>query len=591
MMFLKEPKSGSRVERQDEQALKTTGKEVMEEALKVSQEISADVTKQLEWCTKVATVYSLINDPGAEQTWADAERLAGAGSAEPEPEPEGAERTSQGSGPPRCVLTQQLLAAKAKAAALSSDGQRADALLIEALRTGPLMDGNILLKAAHTLAQNGSSRAAKKTGEDAKKILTTKCVVFLIDRSWKPILAPAIKAVQSIFKDHINDRDLIGLYSLGDGWLFKPMQKKGNEAKVEAAIREANAVGGRPHLNPSLLACLAELHKVPSPTSRWLVALTDTVDLEYEQVLFSAPSGGIPEGQPPKKAVGGREMPPEMAAALKKAGAKTGAVTISLMWDNRGGGADLDLHVICPDRSHISYSNKRAGGGELDVDMQARARDPVENVFFKTAKVGNYRAFIRNYSGHSPKPWRSTLSADVPVRLKGSRQELEGVELKHGTCRGTDSSSDVTAFEFEVLPGAALSPIDKQAAASLAKRGSEVVGAIKKLDVNLALIDSKTISGWEPESPRYAFKQTYCTSSFKKHGCVRRWPHFKSNVERFVDAAGRGRGHHLNAANASDVAKRFVRSQSRIPFQRSTSMLTRVAGGSGKADGRGHDGG
>merc|ERR1712072_163984 len=103
----------------------------------------------------------------------------------------------------------------------------------------------------------------------------------------------------------------------------------------------------------------------------------------------------------------------------------------------------------------------------------AGAVNPVENVYFETAKAGHYRVFIRNYSGRSPKSWRATLSADVPVRLKGSRQELEGVELKHGTCRGTGSPSDVTAFEFEVLPGAALSPIDKQAAASLAKRGSE----------------------------------------------------------------------------------------------------------------------
>ena len=64
-----------------------------------------------------------------------------------------------------------------------------------------------------------------------------------------------------------------------------------------------------------------------------------------------------------------------MAARLKQAGAKTGAITISLMWDNGGGcltcqGTDLDLHVVSPSGQKIYYGHRKADGGELDVDMQ-----------------------------------------------------------------------------------------------------------------------------------------------------------------------------------------------------------------------------
>ena len=77
-----------------------------------------------------------------------------------------------------------------------------------------------------------------------------------------------------------------------------------------------------------------------------------------------------------------------MAARLKLAGAKSGEITISLMWDNCGGGTDLDLHVEVPQGDPIYYSNQKSCGGELDVDMQEGATDPVENVFFSKVTPG-----------------------------------------------------------------------------------------------------------------------------------------------------------------------------------------------------------
>ena len=65
----------------------------------------------------------------------------------------------------------------------------------------------------------------------------------------------------------------------------------------------------------------------------------------------------------------------------------------------------------------------------------------------------------------------------------------------------------------------------------------EVVRALKSVkDLNLAIIDSKDISGWMPESNR--------------------WPKFKANIRSFIAAVG-ATGHHLNARNAEEVSKRF----------------------------------
>ena len=74
---------------------------------------------------------------------------------------------------------------------------------------------------------------------------------------------------------------MIGLYSLGGGWIFTPQLKHGNEQALLSKIAGANEVTGYPNLNSSLLECLAELQNIPSYVGRWLVTLSDTVDLEY----------------------------------------------------------------------------------------------------------------------------------------------------------------------------------------------------------------------------------------------------------------------------------------------------------------------
>jgi len=75
----------------------------------------------------------------------------------------------------------------------------------------------------------------------------------------------------------------------------------------------------------------------------------------------------------------------ELKRRLKKYGAKTGDIQISLSWDTKD---DLDLHVLVrPYMSHICWYSKLDGyGGELDIDMNAdeeRLTDqPIENVYW-----------------------------------------------------------------------------------------------------------------------------------------------------------------------------------------------------------------
>lgn len=69
----------------------------------------------------------------------------------------------------------------------------------------------------------------------------------------------------------------------------------------------------------------------------------------------------------------------------------------SLAWYNYD---DLDLYVTCPDGGRIYFCQKRCGGGELDVDMNAggrQSREPVENVSFTSLTDGVYTVQVDQY--------------------------------------------------------------------------------------------------------------------------------------------------------------------------------------------------
>lgn len=95
---------------------------------------------------------------------------------------------------------------------------------------------------------------------------------------------------------------------------------------------------------------------------------------------------------------------------VKKAGGNVvGELCCRLSWSNYD---DLDLHFLKDsehihsmyDTDHIYFRNKRALGGELDVDMNAgsgKTREPVENIFWHNLKqlpVGVYRLIVNQYN-------------------------------------------------------------------------------------------------------------------------------------------------------------------------------------------------
>jgi len=123
----------------------------------------------------------------------------------------------------------------------------------------------------------------------------------------------------------------------------------------------------------------------------------------------------------------------ELRARLEREGAKSSDVQISLMWNNYN---DLDLHVVCPSGERIHGGNKKSDcGGELDVDANVRAetRKPVENVFWEEGKApaGKYQVYVHYYKKHKKRRSKDPTKFQVIVNQGGEPYEYNG-ELSMG---------------------------------------------------------------------------------------------------------------------------------------------------------------
>jgi hypothetical protein len=111
------------------------------------------------------------------------------------------------------------------------------------------------------------------------------------------------------------------------------------------------------------------------------------------------------------------------AERAREQGARGGRIQVILAWDDRN---DLDLMILCPNGQRIFYDNRRACGGELDVDRNAGgtiAAQPVENVVFAAEPLpGRYRIIVSNY-GHNP-PSPSTSAFRVTLRREGQPDQV-----------------------------------------------------------------------------------------------------------------------------------------------------------------------
>jgi Ca-activated chloride channel family protein len=168
----------------------------------------------------------------------------------------------------------------------------------------------------------------------------------------------------------------------------------------------------------------------------------------------------------------------EFSARLGQAGAQSGDVRISLLWDNRN---DLDLIVYPPTGGKIYYGSRRNGFGLLDVDMNVNGETPkpVENVFWPAGKApaGKYRVCVRYFG------WKEKAASDRPSRYN--------VEIKNGaeylSYSGVIESGEIEIGSFEYKPARQEKALVFQLAAGYREMGvlTTTIGVGQNFDIEL----------------------------------------------------------------------------------------------------------
>lgn len=126
--------------------------------------------------------------------------------------------------------------------------------------------------------------------------------------------------------------------------------------------------------------------------------------------------------------------PPRTADAdrAREQGARTGRLQIILAWDDQN---DLDLMVTCPSGQRIFFNQRRACGGELDVDQNYTppfTPRGVENIVFSDAVAPGRYAVTVLHSGQRP-PAPRTSAFRVTVRQEGQPDRVTTGTVSAGT--------------------------------------------------------------------------------------------------------------------------------------------------------------
>ncbi len=208
------------------------------------------------------------------------------------------------------------------------------------------------------------------------------------------------------------------------------------EAAMETAITTAPATpgGAQPRKVAPAPAGLSPSGGVvavaPSLSSSKPTPWTRTLEEELggklsgpEPPLTSSSPSSAPVESSPVKSEPTPEERREFDQRMSAAGAATGEITVTLLWNSHG---DLDLVVNCPTGRRLDYRNPTECGGTLDVDANT-ARDklqdrPVENVFWPAGKAapGAYRVAVRYVPRKDEQAPRET---SYQVRLSRGGQE------------------------------------------------------------------------------------------------------------------------------------------------------------------------
>ena len=163
---------------------------------------------------------------------------------------------------------------------------------------------------------------------------------------------------------------------------------------------------------------------------------TATFDLTVCEFIRNGATGKLfgPESESRKSS-----LEAAMNETLTIMGATDGVITISLGWQSDD---DLDLHVLTPEGHEIYYSNKVAGGGELDVDMQVEddnlVANPAEHIVFKDPQEkGVYKVFVVDYTDR-------TEGYDTPFLVVVK----VGDKQKSFTLTASSYSTSVVSFRY-----------------------------------------------------------------------------------------------------------------------------------------------
>ncbi|GHU03874.1 hypothetical protein FACS1894147_08370 [Spirochaetia bacterium] len=135
----------------------------------------------------------------------------------------------------------------------------------------------------------------------------------------------------------------------------------------------------------------------------------------------------------------------EFSSRLNRAGAQSGDVRVSLLWNNRN---DLDLHLITPRGEEIYYARRRdSTGGMLDVDMNVNGETtkPVENIFWGPGQApqGQYKVKVVHY-GYNEKD-KKPSSFQVEVKNGNAYSHFEGTVSGEGKA----ATANVVTFEYK----------------------------------------------------------------------------------------------------------------------------------------------
>tara|TARA_B100000003_G_scaffold181381_1_gene173152 strand:+ start:1052 stop:2011 length:960 start_codon:yes stop_codon:yes gene_type:complete len=211
-----------------------------------------------------------------------------------------------------------------------------------------------------------------------------------------------------------------------DEWQERDEQRDANIMQLRLILEDI--ISELPELEEENDEDLTEDERIMNLDARaeWIVENEDNFDehatfVETEMVG----SGIIVEEAPPEN--------DDLDQRLKREGGKTGAVQVSLAWDDYN---DLDLHLFCPSGERIYFNNKKSDcGGELDVDMNVKpvSNNAVENVVWpKNPPKGTYKVGVHFYKHHKKRRTKKHTKYRLRVSIFGKIQEYSGM-IKYGT--------------------------------------------------------------------------------------------------------------------------------------------------------------